>query len=458
MYVLSRRSLFCLSEFMPPNLQEIYQACNPSQVLDIHRDRDRHYYIDLNRVRGGDPIGDIEAAISLFSPRVPTCHLLSGQVGSGKSVELIRLQALLGERQFRTVYVEASRLLDMSDVDVVDVILAIASELSRMMARWQIEARSPTLEAILDRAKTMMLPSDREISTSLPIISRSSLHRQLAECVERMREYPLQRTQLRQFFDAQLPAITTAIATDLVRFSTTRLRAAGDEGIVILVDNLDRLTNHPKAWGRVQAEYLFIDRGEWLQKFGCHTIYTIPIQLLFSKEIGSLQARFDADPMIIPLVPLYQRNGEINQDGLDPLRQIVLSRIFPEERPDQRRDRLVEFCDDAALIDLLCLASGGHLRNLLRLLHRWIEKERRLPLSASGLRAAIAERHAQISLSLSPAERLILGQIHAHPHTRIQEIPIDFVRNGLVLEYRDQDGSWFAIDPIAYEPRDRLPL
>jgi hypothetical protein len=443
---------------MSPNLQAIYQACNPSQVLDVHRDRDRHYYVDLSRARGGDPISDIEAAISLFSPRIPTCHLLSGQVGSGKSVELIRLQALLGERQFQTVYVEASRLLDMSDVDVVDVILAIASEFSRAMARWRIEAQSPTLEAILERAKTMMLPSDREISTSLPIVSRSSLHRQLAECVERMREYPLQRMQLRQFFDAQLPAIMNAIATDLVRFSTAQLRAGGYEGIVILVDNLDRLTNNPKAWGRIQAEYLFIDRGEWLQKFDCHTIYTIPIQLLFSKEIGSLQARFDADPMIIPLVPLYQRNGEVNQTGLDQLRQLVLSRIFPDDPPDQRRDRLPEFCDDAALIDLLCLASGGHLRNLLRLLHRWIEKERCLPLLTSGLHAAIAERHAQISLSLSPAERLILGKIHANPQTRIQEIPLDFVRNGLVLEYRDQDGSWFAIDPIAYEPRDRLPL
>jgi hypothetical protein len=443
---------------MSPNLHEIYQACNPSQVLDIHRDRDRRYYIDLHRIRGGDPIGDIEAAIGLFSPRIPTCHLLSGQVGSGKSVELIRLQALLGERQFQTVYIEASRLLDMGDVDVVDVILAIASEFSRMMARWQLEARSPTLEAMLERAKTMMLPSDREISTSLPIVSRSSLHHQLAECVERMREYPLQRVQLRQFFDAQLPTIMTAIATDLVRFSTHQLQAKGYEGIVILVDNLDRLTSHSKAWGRVQAEYLFIDRGEWLQKMGCHTVYTIPIQLLFSKEIGSLQARFDTDPVIIPLVPLYQRQGEVNPQVLDHLRQIVLSRIFPHEQPAQRNDRLAEFCDDAALIDLLCLASGGHLRNLLRLLHRWIEKERCLPLSAVGLRAAIAERHTQIHLSLSPAERRLLAQIHAQPHTRIQEIPLDFVRSGLVLEYRDQDGSWFAIDPIAYEPRDRLPL
>jgi hypothetical protein len=442
---------------MPPNLRAIYQACNPSQVLDIHRDRDRDYYVDLSEARGGDPVGDIEAAISLFSPRIPTCHLLSGQVGSGKSVELIRLQALLGERQFQTVYVEASRLLDMGDVDVVDVILAIACELSRMMARWQIEAQSPTLEAIIERAKTVMLPSDREISTSLPIVSRSSLHRQLAECVERMREYPLQRMQLRQFLDSQLPAITNAVAQDLVAVSLKRLREAGYEGIVILVDNLDRLTNTPKAWGRIQAEYLFVDRGEWLQKFGCHTVYTVPIQLLFSKEIGSLQARFDTDPIIIPLIPLYQRNRKTNLSSLDHLRQIVLSRIFPNCPPEQRYDRRFELCDDSAL-NLLCLASGGHLRNLLRLLHRWIEKERCLPLSLPGLQATIAERQAQMSLSLSPDDHVILKQIQAKPQTRVQEIPFDFVRNGLVLEYRDHNGSWFVINPIACEPRDHLLL
>jgi len=443
--------------FMSPNLRAIYQACNPSQVLDLHRDRDRDYYVDLSDVRGGDPIGDIEAAISLFSPQIPTCHLLSGQVGSGKSVELIRMQALLSQRQFKTVYVEASRLLDMSDVDVVDVILAIACEFSRLMASWQIEADSPTLTTMLERAQTVMLPSDRQISTSWPIVSRSSLHRQLAECVERMREYPLQRMQLRQFLDAQLPAMTTAIAQDLVAVSLKQLRTQGFEGIVILVDNLDRLTNTPKAWGRTQAEYLLVDRGEWLQKFGCHTVYTIPIQLLFSKEIGSLQARFDTDPVIIPFIPLYHRDRQINLNSLDHLRQIVLSRIFPDSPPNQRHDRCFEVCDDAAL-NVLCLASGGHLRNLLRLLHRWIEKERRLPLSQLGLQATIADRQAQMSLSLSPDDRAILKQIQAKPQTRIQEIPFDFVRNGLVLEYRDQHGSWFTINPIACEFRDRLLL
>lgn len=442
---------------MLPNLQAIYQACNPSQVLDLHRDRDRNYYIDLSDIRGGDPIGDIEAAISLFSPQIPTCHLLSGQVGSGKSVELLRMQALLQQRQFQTVYVKASQLLDMNDVDVVDLILAIACELSCMMARWHVEANSPTLTAILDRAKTAMLPSDRQISTSLPIVSRSSLHRQLAECVERMREYPLQRIQLRQFLDAQLPAITTAISHDLVATSLKYLRTQGSEGIVILVDNLDRLTNTPKAWGRIQAEYLFVDRGEWLQKFGCHTIYTIPIQLLFSKEIGSLQARFDTDPVIVPLIPLYHRNRTVNLNSLEYLQQIVLSRIFPDCSPSQRKHRCLAVCDEAAL-NALCLASGGHLRNLLRLLHRWIEKDRRLPLSHAGLQATIAERQAQISLSLSPEDHAILKQIQAKPQTRIQEIPLDFVRNGLILEYRDPQGSWFVINPIVCESCNPLRI
>ncbi|MGD1902021.1 MAG: ATP-binding protein [Geitlerinemataceae cyanobacterium] len=431
---------------MSPNLREIYQACNPCQVLDVRRPRDRNYYVDLSDVRGGDPIGDIEAAISLFSPRVPTYHLLSGQVGSGKSVELLRLQSLLESRQFQTVYIEVSRYLDMGDVDVVDAILAIASDFARAMAAWQIEASSPTLESILERAKTFVQPFDREISPSPPTVSHSSLHRLLAECVGRMREYPLQRLQLRQFLDVQLPTLVEAIARDLVEVSTEKLRSRGIEGIVLIVDNLDRLANTSKSWGRLQSEYLFVDRGEWLQKFGCHAIYTVPIGLLFSKEIGSLQARFDTDPIVLPIVPLYRRDGEINPDGLNRLKQIVLRRIFPHVPPEAFD--LAEFCQDAAAIEQLCRVSGGHVRNLLRLLHRWIEKERELPLPRSGLQAAIAERRARIAMSLTETDRTLLEQFAHDATTQAQAIPNDFLRSGLMLEYRDEGGSWFALDPI----------
>jgi len=430
---------------MPPNLREIYQACNPCQVLDVRRSRDRDYYVDLSDVRGGDRIGDIEAAISLFSPRVPTYHLLSGQVGSGKSVELLRLQSLLAANQFQTVYIEVSRYLDMADVDVVDLVLAIASDVARAMTAWNLDARSPTLEAILERANTFVRPFDREISPAPHAVSHSPLHRLLVECVGRMREYPLQRMQLRQFLDAQLPAIVEAIAHDLIGSSTEHLRSRGIENIVIIVDNLDRLSNTSKSWGRLQSEYLFVDRGEWLQKFGCHAIYTVPIGLLFSKEIGSLQARFDTDPIVLPLVPLYRRDGSLNPDGLDRLKQIVLRRMFAHAPND--RD-LAQFCREASAIDLLCRVSGGHVRNLLRLLHRWIEKERDLPLSIAGLQAAIGDRRARIDMSLSQTDLTLLQQFDNGTTTKAQAIPNDFLRSGLMLEYRDDNGSWFSLDPI----------
>ena len=71
-----------------------------------------------------------------------------------------------------------------------------------------------------------------------------------------------------------------------------------------------------------------------------------------------------------------------------------------------------------------------------------------LPLTRSGLQAAIAERRARIAMSLTETDRTLLEQFAHDATTQAQAIPNDFLRSGLMLEYRDEGGSWFALDPI----------
>jgi len=433
---------------MSLSLNAIYQACNPSQTLDIRKQADRLFYTDLAAIRGGDVIQELESSISLFSPHAPTCQLLAGQVGCGKSVELRRLQDLLATNGFQAVYVEASRLLDMTDVDAVDVVLMVACEVARSVSAWQFPIDTPYLELLLERAESAILPHDRQRPSSLPIISQSRLHQQLARCVSRMREHSLLRSQLRQFFDPQLASLLDLINQELIVPVITQLQAQGWLGLVILVDNFDRLTSQPKTWGRNQPEYIFIDRGDWLRRFQCHVVYTLPLSLLFSKEVGSLQARFDSDPLVLPLIPLQRRDRSLNEASVQQLRQLVLQRVFPHDDPDRREAQVTQFCESSAILDRLCVASGGHLRHLLRLLHRWMEKDRQLPLTQAGFHDTIGERRQQLRLSLSADDRTLLAKLQDQGNLNATVIPQDLLRSALVLEYRDLDGSWFTLNPI----------
>ncbi|MGB7445054.1 MAG: ATP-binding protein, partial [Coleofasciculaceae cyanobacterium] len=78
----------------------------------------------------------------------------------------------------------------------------------------------------------------------------------------------------------------------LIEPAIAQLKEQGKQGLVVIVDNLDRIDAQKKSWGRPQQEYLFIDQAEYLQKFNCHLVYTMPLALKFSDDYGRLTQRY----------------------------------------------------------------------------------------------------------------------------------------------------------------------
>ena len=124
---------------MELNLQKFYRACNPSYTLAVANQEDRQYYIDFSSVRGGTIVEQLERTISRLSPDAPTCQLFTGHIGSGKSTELLRLQAQLQQQGFHVVYFESSKDLDMADVDITDILLSVARQVSESIEKMKIK-------------------------------------------------------------------------------------------------------------------------------------------------------------------------------------------------------------------------------------------------------------------------------------------------------------------------------
>jgi hypothetical protein len=60
-------------------------------------------------------------------------------IGCGKSTELSRLQNELKQEKFYVVYFQATDDLDVEDVDITDILLAIAHQVSESLVREKVD-------------------------------------------------------------------------------------------------------------------------------------------------------------------------------------------------------------------------------------------------------------------------------------------------------------------------------
>ncbi|WP_414570204.1 ATP-binding protein [Nostoc sp. CCY 9925] len=446
---------------MTIDLRAFFQASDPSRTLFVNNQSDVKYYIDFSSVRGGDIIGKLKQKITFFKPNEATCTLFTGHIGCGKSTELLRLQAELEKSDFHVVYFESSEDLEMTDVDIADVLLAIARRVSQSLDKITLE--EPTrfngllqgawnvLNSEVTGAKVKLGGVDVGVSSDK---DKLSLAFGIGEITTKMKSDPTLRAKLNQYLAPQKTNLLEAINRELLEPAIAKLKQQGKQGLVVIVDNLDRIDNRVKAWGRPQQEYLFVDQGEFLTKLNCHLIYTMPLSLKFSNDYGMLTQRFPEDPKVLPMVPVQWPDGSVHEQGMALIKQMVLARAFPDLQADERLHKITEIFDNPATLDRLCRLSGGHVRDLLRLLNTWIMEEMALPLSRETLDQVVRARRNEMMMPISDDEWQLLRHVKQKKKVSDDQGYQKLIRSRFVFEYRDSGESWFDVNPILAEARE----
>ena len=468
---------------MTLDIHKFFQATNPSNTLAVENEEDRKYYIDFSSVRGGKLIEELKDNITFFSPDAPTCELFTGHIGCGKSTELLRLKAELQQEGFHVVYFESSQDLEMGDVDIGDIMLAIARRVSESLDRLKkVEIAEPKGLKNLLRGAAKLLQTEIELSAegTFPGIGKVAASTEgkfsaevgipgigqvtasdkegvslvalgIGKITAKAKNSPELRSKLREYLEPRTTGILEAINGELLEPAKEKLKQQGFKGLVVIVDNLDRVQSTKKQWGRPQPEYLFVDRGEQLRQLKCHVIYTMPLALMFSNDLNELTNRFGINPKVLPMVPVKLRDGSQYAEGMALLRQMVLARAFPNVEPQQRLSLIPEIFDTPETLDRLCFVSGGHVRELLRLLNDWIKKYRTPPLYREGLEDAIRAKRNQMTKAIDDKEWELLRQVQERKQVSGDEGYQVLIRSMFVYEYCDRDGSWFEINPILAE-------
>jgi len=443
---------------MSVDYKKFFKATDPSRTLRADNEEDQKYYIDFSTVRGGQVVEDLKDNISLFSDGQPTCQLFTGHIGCGKSTEILQLKQKLEAENFHVVYFESSQDMEMGDVDLSDILLAIARQVSESLQKISLQLEPKGFKALLKGA-AQILQTPIELSgeagiAGLGTISVStenaeigfSLPGGIGKITAKAKDSPAERSRLRQYLEPRTNNILDAINSELLDPATKFLKEQGKQGLVVIVDNLDRVDSSPKPTGRTQPEYLFVDRGDQLRKLNCHMVYTIPLSLIFSNNFGRLTSRLGLKPKVLPMVPVQHRNGEDCDEGMNLLRQMVLARAFPDIEPEKRLELISELFDEPETLDRLCRVSGGHVRNLLGLLYSCLQQEDP-PFERNLLEDVIKEYRDDLLAAICDQEWQLMFQALENKTVRGDDDYQILLRSMFLFEYRDREGRWYWVNP-----------
>ena len=434
---------------MDINLPEFFRACNPNKTLDSSNSDDRKYYIDLSSVRGNKIIEEMERTIVYLSPNDSTCQLFTGHIGCGKSTELLRLKFKLEEQGFHVVYFESTDNLAIDDVDITDILFAIIEKVNESLKKVNINLKPSGLNVLLnkviDRIKGAELSG--EISFDLGLIKLTSALKNSHEIRHSVRDYLEPRTD----------TILENINQEFLMPAIQKLKEENKKkGLVVIVDNLDRVSNYQVIssklkGGYTQAEYIFVERGEQLKKLNCHVVYTIPLALNFSSHFNKLTYRFGISPNFLPMVRVKSRQTQQpSEEGMMFMKQLIMVKAFPDLNKDEllEKENILKVFDDVKTLENLCQISGGHIRNLLVILYGCLQKNNLPPIPSGSLEEVIRQKRDNLRRSINGEEWKLLRQIMQKKELKNQQEYQTLLQCMFVFGYQDKEGEWFDINPL----------
>jgi hypothetical protein len=396
-------------------------------------------YVDLYEdlaLIDDDPVAALADTIEL-TPGSST-QLLSGYRGAGKTTELLRLKRKLEEMGFVALLIDVEDYLDTSQpVDISEFLIALAGALddeavaTTSNANWANLHWWDRMADFLGRIK----PTGIDFEFPTTGVALKTELKSSSEFTVRLRE--AMATSL-----ASLNRQVQEFVDDVVKV----LLADGGKGVVLLVDSIEHFRGTNTTDGHVQEtiERLFGLNAERLQYRNLHIVYTVPPYL--KVRLGNLAALYypGAGLQVIPALKVRDERGEPNPAVLDALKLVL----------GKRGDWEAVLGSDAVLADRICLMSGGHLRDLLRIMREVLRRARRadgLPVEATLVDQSIAQL-AREMLPIAETDAQWLWRIHQDHDSPLADFSdltglSRFLDNHLVLCYRN-GREWYDVHPL----------
>jgi hypothetical protein len=412
-------------------------------------------YVDCQSVRGEwDVVEELGSKI-VDSPRY-TCCLFTGYRGSGKSTELTcRLNEYLKEEGFFVVYFAA----DVSDVEPGDVqyVDLLLSCIRHLVETERLENNENPLTTWLEKRWSWLKDFALTEMSFEELKAEGSVMPQFAKITATLRTIPDKRREMRRKINDETPSLLIAL-NEFIDKLQNKLRSTHPAGIVLIVDNLDRIPCIEDG-EKKNCRDIFINRSQVMRGLNCHVIYTFPIAMAYSSVVGELREIYGS-PIMLPIVMVRNPDGQVNPAGLEKLRSMVRQRL---ESIDLRlvtnmESAQVDFpqvFENSDTLNSLCLMSGGRVRLLMQLIQSAMKyNNRQVTITEAAVKRAVEEAKDIYANGIIDEQWTVLAQI-ASGIKPVGNNPENFelLRNGYLLEYRYYDANnnlikWQAVHPL----------
>jgi hypothetical protein len=421
-------------------ITDIYNAFDPFRPLEPGDP----VYVDCHEVRGDENVCR-ELGKKITRSHQPTCQLYTGHRGVGKSTELKRLKAHLEDKGCFVVYFAADQEdIDPEDAQYTDILLACTRHILEELKNQA--SPKPLLDWLKGRWQELKDLALTEVSLdSLAIETQIS---QFAKLTANLRTVPSTRHKIREQIDIHSVSLIQAL-NEFIAEAKNKLKSSK---LVVVADNLDRIVPVTRADGRSNHDEIFLDRSGQLRALQCHVIYTVPISMVYSNRATGLRDAY-GDCQVLPMIMVRTRDGEVDEAGLNKLKELISKRVA-QFAPKASLD--TEIFDQSETIERLCLASGGHVREVMQLMQTALDWTDNLPIPADAVQRAITNARNNYRSAVDAQDWVKLAEVSASKRILNDDDYRNLLFSRCLLEYRYVDSKgeiqrWHDAHPLIKE-------
>ena len=422
--------------YQPPNqLPQILNSIEFEEALSANDPR----YVPTQAARGSQKtLERLSKKFGLwlkegqFFPPSQKHALFFGHIGSGKTTELRRYALEFGKPgRFFVVEVNIHEQLDRNNLQFADTLMAMARSMLTEVEKIGLRLPKDALKELENWFGERVLNTDEAEDFALEIKSTAGvdggipyLLKLFAGFTTAFKSNVTYKDSLRRVIRNSFTQFADAFNGLLAQMEESLNTEGVARRVLFMIDGTDKLRGE-------DTRRFFVEDAELLLSIDSLVIYTAPLTLKYE---GNLTHKLDAD-LMLPMMKLFDAEDHRHEDGWHAMRDILLKRadrrVFEQ---DADIDRLVEY-------------SGGHPRELLRLLKLCCEFAEDGNIDSESVTQAICQLASEYRRFLEQDDYKLLAELDRNAvHAGNDERTRKLLYNLALLEYND--GSWRRSHPV----------
>ena len=349
--------------------------------------------------------------------------LFSGQQGPGETTELYRLTRAL-QASHIPLFFSAEETLNLGDVHYTDLLVLLGLKVYEEARARGVPADDQKVRDLLFWYEELILEQD--VTKRLQSEVSADVNFGVVRFGARLAQDSPFRHKVRAKTEASLSDLLSRLDELLVS-----LRETFGRRILVVVDGLD------KVYDLRRAAELFLHGANALVAPACRVIYTVPFPLFYTPDFQQVRQQFHRN-FLLPNVKTRERDGTPYEAGREMLKRVIRRRL---------QDDLI----DPDALEALVEASGGLLRELLRLARLSVLAARRnrqdTRIALSDVEWARREVRNTFRRILKVEDYRNLRKVHETKRIdALQERAADRLLHNLsILEYDGE--TWWDVHP-----------